>query len=98
MKDYRIRKFLKISNLLWFAILFSLLLLSILYGYISWDAPYYLSISRDVANGLTMYKDIYNSYTPVMMYLNAGIFKVFDQPGYFFYLGFQYLITALGVW
>jgi len=89
-------KLLKASNLLWVAILFILIIFSFTWGYISWDAPYYLSISRDIANGLIPYKDIYNSYTPVVMYLNAGIYTVLNDPGYFFYLGFQYLIMFAG--
>ncbi len=88
-------KLLKSFNIFWGSALVILLVMSVLFGYISWDAPYYLSISRDISEGLVPYKDIYNSYTPLMMYLNAVLYKLFSTPGYFTYLIFQYVIIFL---
>ncbi|WP_298524115.1 hypothetical protein [uncultured Christiangramia sp.] len=39
------------------------------------------------------YVDIYNSYTPLMMYLNSIVYELIDEPGYFIFLGIQYLVT-----
>lgn len=87
-------RLLKLSNFTWILVLVALIFFSIFYAYISTDAPYYLSIARDISNGAVLYKDIYSSYTPVMMYLNAIVYKAFSAPAYQYYLVFQYLIIA----
>ncbi len=88
-------KLLRISNIFWTLVLVVLLYLSITYAFISADAPYYLSIARDIFNGLIPYKDIFNIYTPAMMYLNSMIFRIFDDPGYHYFLVFQYVLILL---
>lgn len=85
---------LKITNYFWGIVLLVLLVLSTKWAYISTDAPYYISVARDVSRGNVPYKDIYLSYTPVMMYLNSLIHLVFRDPSYFVFLSFQYLIIA----
>lgn len=88
-------KLLRISNIIWTFVLMTLLFLSIFYSFISADAPYYLSVARDLSNGLILFKDILNSYTPVMMYLNSVVFRIFDDPGYHYFLIFQYVIILM---
>ena len=88
-------KLLRISNIIWTFVLVVLIYLSIVYAYISADSPYYLSLARDISDGLIPYKDIFNSYTPAMMYLNSIIFKFFDNPGYHYFLVFQYVVILI---
>lgn len=86
---------LKVYNTIWVSLLVILLIISVKYAFISTDAPFYLSVARDLANGKEMYKDIFNVYTPIMMYLNSFIHKIFNNPGYHAYLVFQYFIILL---
>lgn len=88
-------RILKLHNTIWGSLLCILLILSVYFAFISTDAPFYLSISRDVANGKVIYKDIYNVYTPIMMQLNSLVYIIFDNPGYHVYLLFQYLIISV---
>lgn len=91
-------KQLKYYNLFWGTILVLLIILSITYAFISTDAPYYLSMARDISQGSIPYKDIFSSYTPVVMYLNSLILFFFDNPAYHIFLAFQYIIIASSVW
>lgn len=86
---------LKITNYFWGVVLLVLLVLSVKWAYISTDAPYYLSVARDISRGNVPYKDIYLSYTPVMMYLNSIIPLIFKDPSYFIFLSFQFLMIAI---
>lgn len=86
---------LKITNYFWGVVLLALLVLSVKWAYISTDAPYYLSVARDISRGNVPYKDIYLSYTPVMMYLNSLIHLIFKDPSYFIFLSFQFLMIAI---
>jgi len=88
-------KQLRAANLIWSAILVILIFFSVFHSYISIDAPYYLSIAEDISSGLILYKDIYSSYTPVMMYLNSILSFVFHNPEYKYYLIFQYIIISI---
>lgn len=90
-------RLLKLYNIFWTSVLALLIILSLIYAFISTDAPYYLSMARDIANGHVPYKDIFSSYTPVMMYLNSLVHQLVENPSYHLLLAFQYLITALGV-
>ena len=45
--------------------------------WISTDAPVYLSFARDIAEGKSLYDDIYCSYAPLVIYVNSIIFKIF---------------------
>ena len=86
---------LKLYNITWTVILLILIVLSIVWAYISADAPYYLSISRDIANGLIPYKDIDSIYTPLMMYINSLLHWLIEDPSYYVFLVFQYFIIFL---
>lgn len=66
--------------------------LSLKFSYIGSDAPYYLAVARDISSGLIPYKDIYLSYTPLVMYFNAIVFKIISIFNFSIFLGFQYLI------
>jgi hypothetical protein len=88
-------KLLKISNIFWVCILIILIVFSISFSFISADAPYYLTVARDISNGLIPYKDIYSIYTPAMMYLNALLFDIFKEPEYYNFLSFQYVIILV---
>lgn len=90
-------KLLKPTNYFWGTVLFFLLILSVVFAYISTDAPYYLSMARDIALGSIPYKDIFSSYTPVAMYLNALVRIVSDHPSYHLFLIFQYCIITVSV-
>ncbi|WP_157514626.1 hypothetical protein [Christiangramia portivictoriae] len=90
-------RLLKFSNFLWGFVLALLLVLSIAYSFISTDAPYYLSMARDVSRGYAPYKDIFTSYTPVMMYLNSLVHYFIDTPSYKLLLTFQYFVITIGV-
>lgn len=87
---------LKFFNFFWGFVLALLIVLSIAYAFISTDAPYYLSMARDISRGYVPYKDIFSSYTPVMMYLNS-IFHLLGDPSYHLFLIFQYTVAATGV-
>ncbi len=82
---------------IWGFVLALLIVFSITYAFISTDAPYYLSMARDIAHGNIPYKDIFSSYTPVAMYLNSIVRLLIDNPSYHLYLFFQYGITAISV-
>ncbi len=88
-------RLLKTYNIFWISVLLILIFLSVFHAHIGADAPYYLAISRDISNGLVPFKDINSMYAPAMMYLNSIIFKIFDDPGYHYFLVFQYLLILL---
>src|SRR5680860_872204 len=90
-------KLLKTSNIIWSVVLLIILFLSVFYAFISTDAPYYIAIARDISKGNILYKDLYNTYTPVMMYLNSLIYDIFNNPVYHVYLIFQYLVIGVSV-
>jgi len=90
-------RLLKFSNFFWGLVLALLIILSIAYSFISTDAPYYLSMARDVSRGFVPYKDIFTSYTPVMMYLNSFVHYFTGNPSYQLLLAFQYIVIAIGV-
>ncbi len=68
---------------------------SLTYSHISLDAPYYLSVARDISLGYIPYKDIYLSYTPLVMYMNSVVYLAIEKFNYKIFLGFQYLIMLL---
>lgn len=70
-------------------------ILSYHFSYISSDAPYYLMVAKDISMGAIPYKEIYLSYTPIMMYLNSLIFLFFEEPNYKIFLLFQFLLIAI---
>ena len=70
-------------------------ILSYHFSYISSDAPYYLMVAKDISKGAIPYKEIYLSYTPIMMYLNSLLFLVFEEPNYKIFLSFQFLLIAI---
>lgn len=82
-------------NIFWITILFFLTVFSVSEAYISADAPYYLSVARDISEGLIPYQDINSNYTPLMMYLNSIVFKIIQNPAYHLFLIFQYIIIGL---
>lgn len=86
---------LKVFNLFWITILFSIVFFSVYGAYISADAPYYLAVARDISSGLMPYKDINMGYTPLMMYLNSLLYLLFDNPSYHLFLILQFLVIAL---
>jgi len=88
-------RILKYSTLFSIILLIILSIYSIVFGSISADAPYYLSIAKDISEGVVPFKDIRTWYAPVMMYINAPIYYVFGNINYFWFLGFQYFITFL---
>lgn len=88
-------KLVRTSNIIWILVLILLIYLSILYSFISADAPYYLAISRDISNGLIPFKDINSIYAPAMMYLNSIIFIIFEDPEYHYFLVYQYVFIIL---
>ena len=90
-------KLSKQINLFGFFLFFLSLCLCLKFSFISSDAPYYLSVSRDIAKGLVPYKDIYLSYTPLMMYLNASLFLLSEDLSYNFFLLFQVLIIIISL-
>lgn len=81
-----------------FSVLLMALIFSLKFSYISADAPYYLSVARDISEGLVPYKNISLAYTPLMMYLNSFIYKMYGNPNYSFFLAFQYLFIAISAW
>mgnify|MGYP006896886759 CR=1 FL=1 len=88
-------RLLKTYNIFWISVLLILIFLSVFHAYIGADAPYYLAISRDISNGLVPFEDINSMYAPAMMYLNSIIFKIFDDPGYHYFLVFKYVLILL---
>jgi hypothetical protein len=84
-------------NKLSFTIIFSLvaIIYSYIYIYIGADAGFYLPISRDISQGLVVYKDIYSGYTPLMMYLNAIIYYFIPDANFYISNLFHYFIILL---
>lgn len=84
---------MKLTNsVLWIIILLSIAL-CFSWGYISADEPYYMGIARDISNAKVVYKDIMNSYTPIVMYIHA----VFINPANYSYsthLFIQFMMLA----
>ncbi|PTX42600.1 hypothetical protein C8P64_3030 [Christiangramia gaetbulicola] len=85
----------KIITFIFILIFLFTIYFSISNSYISSDAPYYLSVARDISKGYIPYKDIYLSYTPLMMYMNAPIYYIFEKFNYKNFLIFQYFIIFL---
>lgn len=73
------------------------LVLSLAFSFISSDAPYYLSVARDISQGSVPYKDLYLSYTPLTMYINAFLFAMLSENNYNYFLFFQFLIIIMGI-
>lgn len=90
MKRYKI--FFPIGALI---LLFVGFILSYRFSYISSDAPYYLMVAKDISQGAIPYKDLYLSYTPLMMYLNSLMFLIFEEPDYNLFLLFQFLVVII---
>lgn len=79
------------------SIIFSLIaiIFSYVFLYIGADAGFYLPISRDISQGLVVYKDIYSGYTPLMMYFNALVYYIFPNANFYILNLFHYLIIFL---
>ena len=62
------------------------------------DSGYYLSISNRISEGYTLYKDVACGYTPLHIYLCAGLRYLFNLPYncYWPYLLFQQLLRIGG--
>jgi len=88
---------LRVANYIWGSVLILVLIFSVIFAYISTDAPYYLSMARDISNGYIPYKDIFSSYTPVAMYLNSLVLLLVESPSYHLFLLFQYCIIFTSV-
>jgi len=66
------------------------------FAWISADAPYYISVARDLSESKVVYKDFTSIYTPLVMYLNSILFVLFSGPSYLYFLIFQLLIIFTG--
>jgi hypothetical protein len=91
-------KYTKTATFCFIILAFILTFCSFYYGSISADAPYYLSIARDINDGKVPFKDIHTWYAPMMMYMNALLYFCFGNINYFWFLGFQYFIVLLSAY
>lgn len=78
---------------IWGSVLALLIVSAIAFSPVSGDAPYYLAVARDIADGAVPYRDLTLGYTPLTMYLNAVLFTF--TSSYPFFLFFQCLIVLL---
>src|SRR6218665_400145 len=79
----------------WSLILLALMAAGVLFSPVSGDAPYYIATARDISRGFVPYQHINMAYTPIVMYLNSLIWTIFDEPGYFLFIVFQYAVILL---
>ena len=59
------------------------------------DAGYYLSIAKDIGEGLVPYKDVMLSYPPLTIYILSLAEIIVDNPGYSDYLYVVFLFQIL---
>src|SRR5688500_18525587 len=68
---------------------------SVHYAWISADAPYYISVGRDISDGKVLFKDVIDHYTPFVSVLYSYIYALYDQPPFTAFMVFHLLVIVL---
>lgn len=71
------------------------ILFSIKYAWVSADAPYYLSVARDISEGKILFKEIVSQYTPFVMVLFSYVFLLTKHPSYVIFLVVHLFVIVL---
>lgn len=64
-------------------------------AWVSADAPYYLTLARHVSNGDSLYKDVINDYTPMVVYFFSIFYRSMGDPDYVVFLSGQLVVILL---
>src|SRR5690606_17740864 len=68
---------------------------SVRYAWVSADAPYFLSVGRDISEGKILYKDVIHQYTPLVSIIFGFVYSFLDHPSFNIFVTLQLLATAL---
>lgn len=78
-----------------FVLFFILTIIGFFYAVIGMDAGYYLSISRDLSQGVKIYKELYTEYPPIAMYFLSLPYFVSANPVYELFYLIYYLFILM---
>jgi hypothetical protein len=80
------------------AILITSVFFSVYFAWISADAPYYISVGRDVSEGKVLFRDVVDHYTPLVSVLFSYVYTVYDNPPFTAFVVVHLSVIVLSSW